>query len=191
MPCSPWILTAIVLKPIADYKFASASITAQAGPALENVKGDQRDGGLWLTAYGFTLFDTAIGPCGVAWSDRGLVGYSFPKRAKRRRESHAAAVPGRGQIAPPRNVQLAIDNIVALLCGEPSDSRQSSPTWRTLRRFTAASTRWLARYHREEHRYGDSQRDLGRQARLALSAKRSAKAVPDHRAVSPRAGGRP
>lgn len=29
--------------------------------------------------------------------------------------------PAAVEIAPPRNVQLAIDNIVALLCGEPSD----------------------------------------------------------------------
>lgn len=75
-----------------------------------------------MTAYGFTLFDTAIGPCGVAWSDRGLVGVQLPEASKAEtRERMLQRFPAAVEIAPPRNVQLAIDNIVALLCGEPSD----------------------------------------------------------------------
>lgn len=75
-----------------------------------------------MTAYGFTLFDTAIGPCGVAWSDRGLVGVQLPEaREVETRERMLQRFRAAAEIAPPRKVQLAIDNIVALLCGEPRD----------------------------------------------------------------------
>jgi methylated-DNA-[protein]-cysteine S-methyltransferase len=75
-----------------------------------------------MTAYGFTLFDTAIGECGVAWSDRGLVGVQLPEASEAEtRERMLQRFPAAAEIAPPHKVQLAIDNIVALLCGEPSD----------------------------------------------------------------------
>jgi methylated-DNA-[protein]-cysteine S-methyltransferase len=75
-----------------------------------------------MTAYGFTLFDTAIGACGVAWSDRGLVGVQLPGASEvETRERMLQRFRAAAEIAPPRKVQLAIDNIVALLCGEPRD----------------------------------------------------------------------
>jgi O-6-methylguanine DNA methyltransferase len=75
-----------------------------------------------MTAYGFTVFDTAIGPCGVAWGDRGLVGVQLPEASEAEmRERMLRRFPAAAEIAPPHKVQLAIDNIIALLCGEPSD----------------------------------------------------------------------
>jgi methylated-DNA-[protein]-cysteine S-methyltransferase len=75
-----------------------------------------------MTAYGFTLFDTAIGWCGVAWSDRGLVGVQLPEAGEAQtRARMLQRFPAAAEIAPPHKVQLAIDNIVALLCGEPID----------------------------------------------------------------------
>ena len=32
-----------------------------------------------MTAQAFTLFETAIGHCGIAWSDRGIVGVQLPE----------------------------------------------------------------------------------------------------------------
>jgi methylated-DNA-[protein]-cysteine S-methyltransferase len=75
-----------------------------------------------MTAYGFTLFDTAIGRCGVAWSDRGLVGVQLPEASEANaRERMLQRFPAAAETPPPPQVQRAIDGIVALLQGEPSD----------------------------------------------------------------------
>ena len=63
-----------------------------------------------MAAQGFRLFDTAIGRCGIAWGDRGILGVHLPGR--RMRAEHGA---------PPGAVEQAIDGIRALLRGEPSD----------------------------------------------------------------------
>jgi len=31
-----------------------------------------------MTTHGFSLFDTAIGRCGIAWGERGIVGVHLP-----------------------------------------------------------------------------------------------------------------
>ena len=75
-----------------------------------------------MTAYGFTLFDTAIGRCGVAWSDRGLVGVQLPEDSETEtRERMLQRFPAAAETAPPPQVQLAVERIVALLKGEASD----------------------------------------------------------------------
>ena len=75
-----------------------------------------------MTAYGFTLFDTAIGRCGVAWSDRGVVGVQLPEAGElETRERMLRRFPAAAEVPPPPKVRLAIDRIVALLQGEPSD----------------------------------------------------------------------
>jgi methylated-DNA-[protein]-cysteine S-methyltransferase len=75
-----------------------------------------------MTAHGFTLFDTAIGRCGIAWSGPEVAGVHLPGR----RELHTYArmrrrFPGAREAPPPPEVQRAVDGIVALLSGEPSD----------------------------------------------------------------------
>ena len=63
-----------------------------------------------MTAYGYTLFDTAIGPCGVAWSDRGLVGVKLPEASETEtRVRMLQRFPAAAEIAPSHEVQLAID----------------------------------------------------------------------------------
>jgi methylated-DNA-[protein]-cysteine S-methyltransferase len=75
-----------------------------------------------MTAYGFTLFDTAIGRCGVAWSDRGLVGVQLPEAGDTEtRERMLKRFPAAAETMPPPEVRLAVDGIIALLQGEPSD----------------------------------------------------------------------
>jgi methylated-DNA-[protein]-cysteine S-methyltransferase len=75
-----------------------------------------------MTAHGFTLFDTAIGRCGVAWSDRGLVGVQLPEAGEMAtRERMLQRFPTAAETPPPPKVRDAIDAIVALLQGEPSD----------------------------------------------------------------------
>jgi methylated-DNA-[protein]-cysteine S-methyltransferase len=75
-----------------------------------------------MMAYGFTLFDTAIGRCGVAWSDRGLVGVQLPEASElQARERMLRRFPAAAETPPPPEVRDAIEGIIALLQGEPSD----------------------------------------------------------------------
>jgi len=75
-----------------------------------------------MTAHGFTLFNTAIGRCGVAWSDRGLVGVQLPEAsAAETRERMLQRFPAAAETAPPLKVQIAIDGIIALLRGQQND----------------------------------------------------------------------
>jgi methylated-DNA-[protein]-cysteine S-methyltransferase len=75
-----------------------------------------------MTAYGFTLFDTTIGRCGIVWSVRGIASVQLPEA--RERDTRARILqrfPNAHEASPPSNVKHAIDGIVALLCGEASD----------------------------------------------------------------------
>jgi methylated-DNA-[protein]-cysteine S-methyltransferase len=72
--------------------------------------------------YGFTLFDTALGRCGIAWGERGIAALELPGRddvATRRRLRRSA--PGATETAPPDEVAAAIDAIVRLFDGEPAE----------------------------------------------------------------------
>ncbi|MEO5669619.1 MAG: methylated-DNA--[protein]-cysteine S-methyltransferase [Ramlibacter sp.] len=70
-------------------------------------------------ALGFSLFETAIGHCGIAWGERGLVGVQLPRadeyatRATMRRRFAGAA----GE-SPPPHVRAIVDRIRALLDGQ-------------------------------------------------------------------------
>jgi methylated-DNA-[protein]-cysteine S-methyltransferase len=75
-----------------------------------------------MRATGFALFDTAIGPCGIAWGDGGIAGVQLPEAGEaetRARMLHR--FPAAGETAPPPQVQQAVERIVALLRGEASD----------------------------------------------------------------------
>jgi methylated-DNA-[protein]-cysteine S-methyltransferase len=72
--------------------------------------------------FGFALFDTAIGRCGIAWGPRGIVALQLPEAtpaATRARllRNRAEAV----ESEPPQAVRDAITAIVTLLGGEPRD----------------------------------------------------------------------
>jgi methylated-DNA-[protein]-cysteine S-methyltransferase len=75
-----------------------------------------------MSAQAYTLFATAIGVCGVAWSARGIVGVELPQSGER--ETRARLLrrfPGAIDEPPPPAVQSAIDGMVALLGGEARD----------------------------------------------------------------------
>lgn len=70
----------------------------------------------------FTLFDTAIGICGIAWADRGIVAVQLPQPDEtqtrvRLKQRHADSV----EAVPPAAVQVAIDRIKALMEGDRID----------------------------------------------------------------------
>jgi methylated-DNA-[protein]-cysteine S-methyltransferase len=75
-----------------------------------------------MNERGYTLFDTAIGRCGIAWTERGIVAACLPDADERRTRARLARrCPGGQACAPPPTVQRAIDRVVALLRGEPDD----------------------------------------------------------------------
>jgi methylated-DNA-[protein]-cysteine S-methyltransferase len=75
-----------------------------------------------MTPCGFTLFDTAIGRCGIAWSDRGIGAVQLPEASElKTRARLLKRCPGAREATPPADVQRAIDRMVALLRGEASD----------------------------------------------------------------------
>jgi methylated-DNA-[protein]-cysteine S-methyltransferase len=75
-----------------------------------------------MNACGFVLFETAIGACGIAWSERGIVGVQLPEGSTRATQSRLLRrFPFAGEARPPADVQHTIEDIVALLGGERTD----------------------------------------------------------------------
>ena len=71
---------------------------------------------------GYTIFDTMIGRCGIAWGVSGIVGVQLPeaREIETRRRLYQLYPDAREQ-RPPLNVEIAIEGIVALLRGEAAD----------------------------------------------------------------------
>jgi methylated-DNA-[protein]-cysteine S-methyltransferase len=75
---------------------------------------------------GFTLFETAIGTCAIAWGPRGIVGASLPsKTAAASRSAMHKRFPEAQEAEPPAEVQSVIDDILALLSGEKCDLKNA------------------------------------------------------------------
>ncbi len=71
---------------------------------------------------GFTLFDTPIGPCGLVWSQRALVGALLPEASAAATRARACRrFPQARELAPPAEVQRTIERIGRLLGGQADD----------------------------------------------------------------------
>jgi methylated-DNA-[protein]-cysteine S-methyltransferase len=71
---------------------------------------------------GFAVFDTVIGPCGIAWSDDTVVGTQLPEADEDSvRSRMKKRFPAARETAPPDPVARAMDAIRALLRGEACD----------------------------------------------------------------------
>jgi len=72
-----------------------------------------------MSQQSFTIFDTALGPCGIAWGEHGLVGMQLPEEdAAATRSRIARRFPGGEEAEPPPDVRAVIDAVVALIRGE-------------------------------------------------------------------------
>jgi len=70
----------------------------------------------------YTLFDTSIGLCGLAWNGRGVIGFQLPEGdASATRGRIAGRFPGIVETPPPPDIQDIITDVVALLQGEARD----------------------------------------------------------------------
>lgn len=77
---------------------------------------------IYLRMHSFTLFDTAIGRCGLIWTDRGLAGVQLPEGDEAATRARIVRRwPGADPAAPPAGMLAAIQEITALLAGERRD----------------------------------------------------------------------
>jgi methylated-DNA-[protein]-cysteine S-methyltransferase len=75
-----------------------------------------------MSGRGYTVFDTAIGRCGIAWGHLGVAGVQLPEaREIETRGRLLRQFPDARDLRPPLNVEIAIDGIVAALRGEVVD----------------------------------------------------------------------
>ncbi|CAN5190430.1 methylated-DNA--[protein]-cysteine S-methyltransferase [soil metagenome] len=75
-----------------------------------------------MAGRGYTIFDTSVGRCGIAWSHAGIVGVRLPEaREIETRRLLLRQFPEARETQPPDDVELAIEGIATLLRGTPCD----------------------------------------------------------------------
>ena len=75
-----------------------------------------------MTGRGYSIFDTGIGRCGIAWGELGVMGVQLPEaREIDTRRRLFQLYPDARELRPPDTVETAIDGIVALLRGGDCD----------------------------------------------------------------------
>jgi methylated-DNA-[protein]-cysteine S-methyltransferase len=75
-----------------------------------------------MAGRGYSIFDTSIGRCGIAWGYAGIVGVQLPEaREIETRKRLYQFYPDAREMRPPADIELAIEGIAALLRGEPVD----------------------------------------------------------------------
>ena len=75
-----------------------------------------------MAGRGYSIFDTGIGRCGIAWGPLGIAGVQLPEaREIETRRRLFLLYPDAREQRPPENIEIAIEGIVALLRGEAVD----------------------------------------------------------------------
>jgi methylated-DNA-[protein]-cysteine S-methyltransferase len=75
-----------------------------------------------MAGRAYTIFDTGIGRCGIAWGDAGIVGVQLPEaREIETLKRLYRLYPDARETRPPANIEPAVEGIVTLLRGESGD----------------------------------------------------------------------
>lgn len=75
-----------------------------------------------MSGRAYSIFDTAIGRCGIAWGQSGIVGVQLPEaREIDTRRRLFQLYPEARETRPNPNAEAAIEGIAALLHGESAD----------------------------------------------------------------------
>ena len=74
-----------------------------------------------MASLAATLFDTAIGRCGIAWSEHGIAGLQLPEPAGAARGRLLSRFPEAVETVPPPSVAAVIDAVRSLLEGGNPD----------------------------------------------------------------------
>src|SRR5471030_3190470 len=79
-------------------------------------------GGSVMAGHGYTIFDTTIGRCGIAWGELGVLGVQLPEaREIETRRRLFQLFPDARELRPSAEIQSAMDGIAALLRGKAAD----------------------------------------------------------------------
>jgi methylated-DNA-[protein]-cysteine S-methyltransferase len=75
-----------------------------------------------MSGHGYTIFDSAVGRCGIAWGDLGILGVQLPEAREldTRRRMYRLYPEAREQ-RPSVTAEIAIEGIVAILRGSAAD----------------------------------------------------------------------
>ncbi len=143
-------------------------------------------------SIGLFVFDTAIGPCGLAWNPRGVVGAALPELTTEATLARLRRRHPEGEVVaePPAHITRAADAIVALTEGQPADLTLVELDWtgaNALEQQVWTLTRAIP--PGETLTYGDIARTLGdlalsRSVGQALGANPIPIIVPCHRVVA-------
>jgi len=75
-----------------------------------------------MAGRGYTIFDTGIGRCGIAWGPSGIIGVQLPEaREIDTRRRLYQLYPDARELRAPVNAEIAIEGITALLRGGACD----------------------------------------------------------------------
>jgi methylated-DNA-[protein]-cysteine S-methyltransferase len=75
-----------------------------------------------MAGRAYSIFDTGIGRCGIAWGDRGIIGVQLPEaREIDTRRRLFQLYPEAREHQPPADVEIAIEGIAELLRGGSAD----------------------------------------------------------------------
>ena len=75
-----------------------------------------------MSGRGYTIFDTAVGRCGIAWGPLGVIGVQLPEaREIDTRRRLFQLYPDARELRAPLNTEIAIEGIAALLRGGDCD----------------------------------------------------------------------
>ena len=75
-----------------------------------------------MTGRSYSIFDTGIGRCGIAWSPAGIIGVQLPEvRELDTRRRLYQLYPDARELRPPPNIDAAIEGITTLLRGAACD----------------------------------------------------------------------
>lgn len=141
-----------------------------------------------MSAY--ALFDTAIGRCGIAWGDGGVIGLQLPERSESATITRLLRhCPTADETAPTKNIERAINDIAALMRGEKKTLRAIQLDMSRVAAFNARvydTTRAIA--PGATRTYGEIARAIGdpdsaRAVGQALGRNPFAIIVPCHRVV--------
>ena len=75
-----------------------------------------------MSGYRYAIFESAIGPCGIAWGERGIHAVQLPmgseEKPRNRIRQRYGDIP---EAEPTDEVQAAIEGMRELLAGKPND----------------------------------------------------------------------
>jgi len=69
-----------------------------------------------MSALSLAIFDTALGPCGIVWTSRGIAGVNLPEGSEEKTRARLKKrFPEAIETPPPAEIQKIVDEVIALI----------------------------------------------------------------------------